>query len=35
MGKLIEYRAVVESCRNWYDLTDKEILDILESHAKE
>jgi HD superfamily phosphohydrolase YqeK len=35
MSKLIEDRAVAEACRNWYDLTDKEILDVLESHTKE
>jgi len=35
MRKLIEDRAVAEACRNWYDLTDKEIPDILVSHGKE
>jgi predicted phosphoribosyltransferase len=35
MSKLIEDRAVAEACRNWYNLTDKEILDILKRHSKE
>jgi len=35
MSKLIEDRAVAEARRNWYELTDKEILDILESYSKE
>ena len=32
---IVEDRAVAEARRNWYDLMDKEILDILESHSKE
>jgi hypothetical protein len=35
MTNLSKDRVVAEACSNWYDLTDKEILDILESHNQE